>query len=104
MKRVIILAKSTDTWFQLPPDVRLSFKSELAKRHSSVCSKNNGNGCGKYFPLHMMSVDHIIPISMGGPVADILNMQLLCFKCHRKKTRTLDRRGRTFEFLLHHFS
>ena len=36
------------------------------------------------------TVDHIIPISMGGHPSDLDNMQLAHFKCNRKKGQGLD--------------
>ena len=94
-KHFYIAAKSRDSWFQLPVDVRMSFKIKLSELYGSRCHKRvkNGrfsNGCGKYFPLNMLTVDHIVPISKGGPISDINNMQLLCLKCHQKKTTDLD--------------
>lgn len=46
----------------------------------------------------MLAIDHIIPISMGGPVCEIHNLQLLCFRCHKRKTVNTDNKGRAFEF------
>jgi 5-methylcytosine-specific restriction endonuclease McrA len=97
-KHFYIAAKSKDSWFQLPVDVRISYKIKLSELYGSRCynngsSRNNwrtGSGCGKYLPLNMLTVDHIVPISKGGPVSDINNMQLLCLKCHQKKTTDLD--------------
>ena len=85
MSKIYIVGKSANSWFQLPVDIRRGYKLKLVEKYGSKCS-SNGNGCGKSFPIDMLSVDHIIPVSMGGPVGDILNMQLLCFKCHKKKT------------------
>ena len=103
MKRNYMMAKCPDTWFQLPPEVRMSYKNRLIKRYSSICTKGNGSGCGGHFPLHLLSVDHIIPISLGGPVCDIHNMQLLCFRCHERKTKRIDSKAKTFEFIGSHY-
>ena len=65
---------------QLPLNIRREYKSELFKLHGLKCDKRNGNGCGKNFPLDLLSVDHIIPISMGGAVCDIHNMPLPMFQ------------------------
>lgn len=85
MKRRYIAGKSMNTWFQFPPEVRHEYKNKLAETYGSICNKLHG--CGKYLPLTMLSVDHIVPIHMGGTVSDINNMELLCFKCHKRKTR-----------------
>jgi 5-methylcytosine-specific restriction endonuclease McrA len=86
-RRFYIAWKSTNTWYQLSRKVKISYKQQqLAEMFGSICFKNYGNGCGKLLPLYMLTVDHIFPISMGGPVNDICNMQLLCSACHKKKT------------------
>ena len=102
-KSIYIAGKSGDSWYQLPPATRHNFKNILVKKYGSRCSSNNNFslirsvdhkytkfGCGKYFPITLLTVDHIIPISKGGPVLDIGNMQLLCWHCHRKKTMEND--------------
>lgn len=102
-KRIYIAGKSGDSWFQLPPSTRQNYKTTLAKKYGSRCNPSyclptaqgvdnrySKVGCGKYFPLALLTVDHIIPISKGGPVFDIENMQLLCWQCHRKKTTEND--------------
>jgi 5-methylcytosine-specific restriction endonuclease McrA len=77
--------------------MRREYKLRLVEVYGLRCDRRNGNGCGKDFPLDMLSIDHIIPISMGGSVCDIHNMQLLCFKCHERKTIKIDNKRRTFE-------
>lgn len=86
MRRFYLVGKSANTWFQLPTDTRIDYKLKLVQQCGYKCNKRNGNGCGRNFPLDMLSVDHIIQISMGGYVCEIANMQLLCFKCHDRKT------------------
>ena len=54
-----------------------------------VDNKYSKFGCGKYFPIALLTVDHIIPIYLKrkkNPVFDIGNPGLLCWECHRKKT------------------
>jgi len=34
-----------------------------------------------------LQVDHIVPITFGGGVADVTNLQLLCKQCHKRKSR-----------------
>jgi hypothetical protein len=43
------------------------------------------NGCSGVFDIEQLDADHIINHSDGGPTT-ILNAQLLCKKCHAKKT------------------
>jgi 5-methylcytosine-specific restriction endonuclease McrA len=102
-KRVYIAGKSGDSWYQLPPATRRSYKRVLAKKYGSRCNPGHNFsliqgvdhkyfkfGCGRHFPITLLTVDHVIPISKGGPVFDIENMQLLCWQCHRKKTMEND--------------
>ncbi len=35
-----------------------------------------------------LEVDHIKPVSIGGDGLDLDNLQTLCIKCHRKKTKS----------------
>lgn len=79
--------KSKDTWFQLPKEERMQFKNLLIVKYGAICSRKYRHGCGRRFGEEELSVDHIIPISMGGEVCNIDNMQLLCFRCHERKTR-----------------
>lgn len=103
MKRtkIYIAGKSGDSWYQVPPYVRQTYRAELARLHGSRCcpmptytldaeKKYRKFGCGKYLPLDLLTVDHIIPISKGGPVFDLENMQLLCWNCHQTKTNEND--------------
>jgi len=42
--------------------------------------------CGLNGQYYALEVDHIRPISDGGPWCDSNNLQLLCVPCHRNKT------------------
>ena len=86
MRRYFV-GMSRNTWFQLPKEVRDKFKNQLTQRDEAICSRNHRHDCGRRFKTEELSIDHIIPISMGGEVCDINNMQLLCFRCHDRKTR-----------------
>lgn len=55
-------------------------KSYLVRIYGNICQK-----CKKEFQKSALTVDHIIPKSQGG-TNDLSNKQLLCVKCHRKKT------------------
>lgn len=87
----IIIGRSVDTWNQLPPEIRQRFKNELFEMQNGMCGyRTFGYGCGKQFIMELLEVDHVIAISLGGPVCDLGNMQLLCRKCHKDKTREYD--------------
>lgn len=62
-------------------------KREIAERNGSICSTKHGHGCGKEFPLDDLTIDHIIPLAIGGAKLDPDNMQLLCKECHKQKTK-----------------
>lgn len=50
-----------------------------------MCDTRNGDGCGQIFLSCELTVDHIIPKTLGGN-GDIVNKQLLCAICHFNKT------------------
>lgn len=43
--------------------------------------------CLRRFPRRQLEVDHIVEIARGGPSLDYANLQTLCKRCHRGKTR-----------------
>lgn len=73
------IPRSSDTWFKIPPDMRMEFKNSLVERFGQKCVL-----CSEPFGFEWLTIDHIVPISMGGPVCDIGNMRLACVKCHRR--------------------
>jgi HNH endonuclease len=97
VNRIYVTGKSNNSWSHLPLIVKLQYKFKLIQMHGLKCDKRYGYGCGKKFAVGQLSVDHVIPIWMGGSVCDINNMQLLCFKCHERKTRKIDRTSQSFE-------
>ena len=44
--------------------------------------------CGKEIKLQKMSIDHIVPLSMGGQ-DDLSNMQCTCYACNKFKSNIL---------------
>ena len=44
--------------------------------------------CGKEIKLQKMSIDHIVPLSMGGK-DDLSNMQCTCYACNKFKSNIL---------------
>lgn len=81
-----IVAKCSDTWWQLPHHIKRDIKIKVVKKYGYVCTKAHGHGCGRALLWHEITMDHIIPISRGGSVCDVTNIQPLCKKCHDKKT------------------
>lgn len=49
----------------------------MAKRLKNTIDKNR-----------KPEVDHIIPVALGGPTIGISNHQILCFGCHREKSKS----------------
>ena len=95
----VVIGTSSDTWGLMDIGYKREYKNYLSNKYGNVCGRTS-HGCGKEFELEMLEVDHIIPISMGGSVCELGNMQLLCRECHDQKTKTIDNklieRRRTF--------
>ncbi len=51
--------------------------------------------CGKPENFTQLSIDHIIPLALGGS-NDISNLQTLCLSCNRRKKDHLDPRFRRY--------
>ena len=81
----IIIGTSSDTWGLMPVEYKQQYKDYLIEKYQCKCKH-----CEKDFEQMLLEIDHIIPISMGGPVCRVGNMQLLCRKCHKKKTENVD--------------
>ena len=79
---------SRNTWYELPDKIRKKYRDMIEQRDGLVCNKRDG--CGQQYKSTDLTVDHIIPIRAGGPVADISNMQFLCVQCHENKTFSKD--------------
>lgn len=60
-----------------PISKRLRF--EVFKRDAFVCVY-----CGAHPPDSLMEVDHVVPVSAGGPT-EISNLVTACFECNRGK-------------------
>ena len=56
-------------------------KQQLIEDYQSTCQICNG-----MFDNHFLELDHITPVALGGQ-SDISNLQILCFTCHKNKTR-----------------
>lgn len=81
----IVIGTSADTWGLLDICTKLQYKLCLIHRDGNVC-----RDCKKELSDELLEIDHIIPISMGGPVCEEGNMQLLCRECHNHKTQKID--------------
>lgn len=55
-------------------------KQQLVKKHGSICQI-----CKKPFPLHLLTLDHIIPLDIE-PDWNIRNLQLACYPCNQQKS------------------
>lgn len=63
----------------IPRDVLI----KVIKRDGQICQK-----CYKYVPETDIELDHIIPISKGGPTT-VENLRVLCFDCNRTKLNSI---------------
>ncbi len=43
--------------------------------------------CEEEFPFEDLTLDHVVPVSAGGP-GSLANLQLLCLPCNRRKGAT----------------
>jgi 5-methylcytosine-specific restriction endonuclease McrA len=62
---------------------RQSLLEQVVQRDGLTCTF-----CGLVFESkrdRRLTIDHKVPISKGGNHISIVNMQLLCIDCHRKK-------------------
>ena len=95
-------AKQANTWGRLIIDREdIPLRTDLGdiKRYNDPDNKKwlfghqdgKCNGCLHWFPIHAMTVDHILPRAKGG-TDRIENLQLLCGFCNSTKggTRTMD--------------
>jgi len=57
-------------------------KSKLISKHGCVCKL-----CLKRFSLNLLTLDHIMPLALGGTWA-IHNLQLACYPCNQEKGDT----------------
>jgi 5-methylcytosine-specific restriction endonuclease McrA len=62
---------------------RRSLKRRLFQ-WSSFCP-----GCWKYFPIEMLTLDHITPVSKGGS-NKISNLRLMCAPCNEERGNDLE--------------
>ena len=59
-------------------------RDELLDRQMQMCARVEV--CGTIMEHGKFAVDHVLPLELGGS-NDIENLQALCFKCHREKSR-----------------
>lgn len=68
-------------------------RSKVLKKVNYTCSKCgfrpeiDKHGYSFYHKARELVVDHVIPIALGGEEFDEKNLQVLCFKCDKEKTR-----------------
>lgn len=62
-------------------------KNKLIEKYGLKCSQ-----CDRtiYSP-HQLELEHYIPVEIGGRIFCLSNLNLICVKCHRKKT-TIDKK------------
>ncbi|NOJ30094.1 MAG: hypothetical protein DA328_08000 [Nitrososphaeraceae archaeon] len=89
----VIIGTSNNTWNIINPEFKEKCKQQLIVRDGNICNMKYNNGCGKELQDSFLQIDHIIPISLGGNIMDLSNMQLLCNKCHKRKTIRKDNKA-----------
>jgi 5-methylcytosine-specific restriction protein A len=57
-------------------------------------ARHRCEACGSPVPLGAGAVDHRQPLADGGPARDLVNLELLCDRCHDAKTRDERARGK----------
>lgn len=72
------LKELADSWWRVIQDRQ---QSGIWKEYKAVPLSLLGDNTG-----NLWHVDHIIPIFRGGAGVGIENIQVLCVKCHKKKT------------------
>lgn len=70
----------------IPPEVR----KYVFERDDYQCQS-----CGKTDRETQLTIDHIVPLALGGQ-NDISNLQTLCYHCNRQKKHHLDPRFRRY--------
>jgi 5-methylcytosine-specific restriction endonuclease McrA len=83
--------KNTDKYGAGFLSSRATIKGQIILKNGSKC-----NVCKIEFVASHLSIDHIVPIFMGG-TNNKKNLQLLCEKCHRLKTSKDDEIRKTRE-------
>jgi len=75
---------SEEYWSRISGKAKRKIKARLMQEHNGkpVC-----HSCGSYVHDDRdLTIDHIVPLSRGGKILDLNNMQLLCRKkCHSRK-------------------
>jgi 5-methylcytosine-specific restriction endonuclease McrA len=56
----------------------------ISKHKRKVCYKRDGNKCVKCGGTEDLTVDHIIPLSLGGK-CHLVNLQTMCKACNGRK-------------------
>ena len=74
-------------WHDIGPKPGGKKRSKSCKRHKPLLfarQKGICSGCGDYLRAHHLTIDHIVPLGMGG-TNHIRNLQLLCYHCNNLK-------------------
>jgi 5-methylcytosine-specific restriction endonuclease McrA len=60
------IARSVDNWSNLPLQKQLEYKLRLMEWDGLKCSL-----CGNGFSFNQLTIDHVLPVPMGGSVFEI---------------------------------
>ena len=73
-------AIGTKRWKNCGSKRKRLIRQQLLKRQENKCAKCGG----EEEPNKPVQIHHIIPLSKGGPVFLLSNLELLCAPCHKK--------------------
>jgi len=66
---------------------------EAVRQYVYQRDRHQCQSCGKTTPEISLSIDHIVPLALGG-TNDLSNLQTLCLPCNQRKKHHYDPRFR----------
>jgi 5-methylcytosine-specific restriction endonuclease McrA len=69
--------------FRVPAGTWARIRKEVMARDQMTCQ---GASCHRVLDYGQVTIDHKIPLSMGGAPLELANLQVLCRSCHEAKS------------------